>query len=188
MSDLAFEDVTYEQLQHAGLATMRGPKPNPMLIAIANELARNELSGIPINAQSIKQVAAKHDERISQSGGHRKRVHEYAQAIVQYQRAVADLVNSQVSVLEVNSPNISVPISLPSPLVSPPFIVQSPSTDTTGDRSEIISAALSAEADEASARGELIDVEAKLTRLAMDPKPEGEQAGPDAGDCDGDNS
>ena len=75
------EDVTYQQLREKKLVGASGPEPDPVLILIANKLARNELAG---RNQSVIGVAAEFGDKYANSGGFRKRARTYAEAIMTY--------------------------------------------------------------------------------------------------------
>ena len=75
------EDVTYQQLREKKLVGANGPEPDPVLILIANKLARNELAG---RNQSVIGVAAEFGDKYANSGGFRKRARKYAEAIMTY--------------------------------------------------------------------------------------------------------
>jgi len=78
---VADNDITYRQLQERKLVGRKGPQPDPVLILIANELARNELAG---KSQSTIGIAAEFGDRYANSGGFRKRARKYAEAILAY--------------------------------------------------------------------------------------------------------
>ena len=91
--------VTYERLQQLGLAGVRGPKPNPALMQVANELAHNVLKGVPLNEQSIRKVAGRHGPEIAASGGSRKRIRDYVEKIVESRTADALTAQQEIAAL-----------------------------------------------------------------------------------------
>ena len=171
------DDITFQQLREKRLVGARGPPPNPVLILIANELARNKLAGTP---QYIISIAAKFGDEFANSGGFRKRAHGYAQAILTYHsileaeaEAEAEAFASGAICLDEPAATVSQQslTGIPSDLESRPFIVGTETVQRSMETPTPVQAALTAAAAEAVESGEDFDVEEKLRQLTLESAP-----------------